>query len=236
MLVVIAIIAILASMLLPALNRARMSAQKSSCANNLKQFGIAATLYSGDNDDWRVCLAAIGVNSSRPTFYHELAPYLGPGNSLLPIGDDTWHPLEANGKVPPRIFYCPGRPSGRPQDPGYAISYYQGLSSTSTVEWQRRTKNGRVNYWEGGWKNGVLRNPSALLLIGDNGDELNPEINIMQWLLIQYSGIDTLAMRHGGRGNYMFADGHVAMLPPPAAVIANQTEARRKYFCGGLGN
>jgi len=48
LLVVIAIIGILAAILLPALPRARESARRSSCANNLKQWGLIFKMYSGE--------------------------------------------------------------------------------------------------------------------------------------------------------------------------------------------
>jgi len=52
LLVVIAIIAILAAMLLPALERARTQARQSVCMSNLKQLGIAVYMYLNDHNEY----------------------------------------------------------------------------------------------------------------------------------------------------------------------------------------
>ena len=52
LLIVIAIIAVLAAMLLPALNKARARAKEIQCRNNLKQCGLIFVQYAGDHSGW----------------------------------------------------------------------------------------------------------------------------------------------------------------------------------------
>lgn len=64
LLIVIAIIAILAGLLLPALGKARGKARQSGCVNNLKTLGMGITLYAGSYDDRLPMLSFGGAQKS----------------------------------------------------------------------------------------------------------------------------------------------------------------------------
>ena len=92
LLVVVAIIAVLAAMLLPALKRSRSQAMRVACLSQLRQFGMALSSYSGDCDEFypRQHPHPFGNNpfSFRKDFHDALTPDYGLGEPLWK--DTTW--------------------------------------------------------------------------------------------------------------------------------------------------
>jgi prepilin-type N-terminal cleavage/methylation domain-containing protein len=92
MLVVIAIIAILAAMLLPALEKAKLHAKTIACVNNLKQLGICLVLYKDDNKGFFPCVED-DANNDVWVWPAQLRTYSSGGTNTA-------------------IFMCPSAPAG----------------------------------------------------------------------------------------------------------------------------
>lgn len=111
LLVVIAIIGILASMLLPTLNRGKEQARMSQCLNNLRQMGIAVKLYADDNHSKFPLNYVLedNPNSGVPDIKHA-NPALG-GNDPAPTQLPCFPTAKArplyNYMKPSEVYRCP---------------------------------------------------------------------------------------------------------------------------------
>lgn len=145
LLVVIAIIAILAAILLPALQSARERGRGAACQSNLKQLGVATTQYCDDNDMYTPN-ALKTPDQCRPMV--QIAPYMGLARS-------------ANGlsllKVEP-IYVCPSD-TNPPTTTWYHASYAMNwmLISQEAIEKIGATKINKIP------------KPSIVIAWGDKG-------------------------------------------------------------------
>ena len=87
LILVIAIIAILAALLLPAVSRSKASARKSHCASNLKQWGIMWKIYTSDNNGF--FSEGTGVGFPRGEWVWALAEQYGEKPQLLMCPEAT---------------------------------------------------------------------------------------------------------------------------------------------------
>ncbi len=113
LLVVVAIIALLLSILLPAMNRARETARKVVCLSNLKQFGLAYAAYQSENHQWLP--ACFENNAPQPSLWwaQRLEIYF---NVEVPRGNFGYSVSPP--QAPPAILTCPSFESflGKPVD------------------------------------------------------------------------------------------------------------------------
>ena len=161
LLVVIAIIAILAGMLLPALNKARNRARSTACISNLKQQGTAVGMYLSDNNDWLMPQMTY-LQAGDGNYYKQAWPAL-----LTDYIDKKVRTAAANSNLTmklPSIFFCPSFPVHNnclrlSTHPGFGMNQYlRNTSGNPDKDYSSR----RIT------ENSIVKNTSTFILMGEN--------------------------------------------------------------------
>jgi prepilin-type N-terminal cleavage/methylation domain-containing protein/prepilin-type processing-associated H-X9-DG protein len=189
LLVVIAIIAILAAMLLPALNKARVKANAISCTGNLKQLGSAADFYKNDFNDYYVLNQFPAPSFTEWPYVLARYKYIGVDeNKVCALGSKS-------------IVKCP---SHNLTANGFSYSINEYISS-DTAKMNARLSRRKVSSMKQpsqilgfveGWR---VSNKGASALLVTNGTYL-ATANGNDW---------ETAYRHGDRVNILYVDSHV---------------------------
>jgi prepilin-type N-terminal cleavage/methylation domain-containing protein len=119
LLVVIAIISLLVGLLMPAVQKAREAASKISCANNLKQFGLALANYHNNFDQF----PPSRLNDYQATWLVLLLPYVEQDNlyNQWNLNATYYDQTDVARKSSVKGYYCPSRRSAA-SDPPLSVS------------------------------------------------------------------------------------------------------------------
>lgn len=223
LLIVVAIIAILAAMLLPALNKARSSAKRIQCLGNLKQIGLALLAYSDNNNGY---LPKFAYDWKEP-FIHQVVAAEGAFGGSSDWRDyprSTWDPDQITEKDN-RMFRCPALT----ESPfGVTKRHQMGDYGTNTkhpIKWSVEPliwNNGGVFSTDRFRKVNTIRKPSASMAFIDAVNTAGHRGHCYANCPICVPNDSTrFDPRHNDGSNLLYFDGHAGWLHSNA-IIGNE--------------
>jgi len=149
LLVVISIIAILLSILIPSMQKARGTAKRVICGNQLKQVGAAMIMYADAYNNLMPADYAYKTNGDKEKEDHPYTLYRNdkePWNVLNPLTGRVVplrlaYLFERKYIADPKVFYCPGTPTRQ-----YRYESYNDPSPWGTLDQKFNTREG-INQW-----------------------------------------------------------------------------------------
>ena len=209
LLVVIAIIGVLASLMLPALSRAKESGRTTQCVNNFRQLQLALQLYGEDNNDR---LPRNHASGDYPEFG---ANWVGGFMSWDSHPDNTNTFLlvgEGSGRIGhylngPSFFKCPSDKSWVTID-GQKHNRVRSVSMNMYVGDRSPLTGDRAFYQYTKWSQ-FHRPGATLMLVDQQEDSLLAGWFWVEWRNPELGFLGLPGTRHRGKGVLSFADGHV---------------------------
>lgn len=226
LLVVIAIIAILAAMLLPAFSRAKVASLNAACKNNMRQLGIALSLYA---DEAGVYPSAVNWEAQR-FWYDTLRPQIAGNKSLLgcpAFKGDRDVDTAVVWLAPNFFFYRDPKPGYTAAGVSYGYNAY-GLRSTGTVYGDTIDVLGLGPSGAVGVPTSRVKNPTEMIAMADSMFMPVVTTTTFSYLLAVGDGSRPSPDRHNGGSNIAFCDGHVQNIRNPE-LVADTVPARRRW-------